>query len=190
MILVSEKMYTKCWTFENISCFESVWCVFARMFILKVRKQLRTFLSTQKSFVHFSLFLLILLSYHWLVRSLIFECKRTGVGHRIVMITMLWDILAFLFEGLRSFLKATLIASLRDYDLFVLIAFAKIPSMHTMAILRQQSGWNPKSACVQGVVIFHAFLSCIRSCYLFWFLSYHTNPNLLSWYMKAIKCVK
>ena len=34
-------------------CFEIVWCVF----VLKVSKQLRTFLPTQKSFVHFSPFL-------------------------------------------------------------------------------------------------------------------------------------
>ena len=37
-------MYIKCWTFENISCFENVWCVFERMFVLKMSKQLRTFL--------------------------------------------------------------------------------------------------------------------------------------------------
>ena len=49
------RTYTKCWTFENISCFESVWCVFVRMFVLKVSKQLRTFLPTQKSFIHFLL---------------------------------------------------------------------------------------------------------------------------------------
>ena len=51
------RTYTKFCTFENISCFESVWCVFARMFILKVSKQLGTFLPTQKVFLLISLFL-------------------------------------------------------------------------------------------------------------------------------------
>ena len=83
MILVFIRMYTKCWTFEQISCFQSVWCVF----VLKVSKQLRSFLPTQKSFVHFS-FILILLPYHWLVKSLIFGCKGTGMGHHIVMIAI------------------------------------------------------------------------------------------------------
>ena len=51
------RTYTKCWTFENISCFESVWCVFARMFVLKVSKKLGTFLPTQKVFHSFPPFL-------------------------------------------------------------------------------------------------------------------------------------
>ena len=38
MILVSIRMYTKCWNLENISCFESAWRVFENMFVLKMSK--------------------------------------------------------------------------------------------------------------------------------------------------------
>ena len=107
MILVFKKVYKVLdfWKYlmESVGvCFESVWCVF----VLKMSKQLRTSLPTQNSFVHFFL-PLILLSHHWLVRSLIFGCKGMGMGHRIVMIEMLWDILVIIFEGLRSFWKET-----------------------------------------------------------------------------------
>ena len=58
-----------------------------------------------------------------LVRSLIFGYKGTGMGHRIIMIAILWDILAFLFERLRSFERELLIASSRDYELVFLSFF-------------------------------------------------------------------
>ena len=64
----------------------------------------------------------------------------TGVGHRMTMIAMVPSILAS-FEGLRSFVLGNLlIASSRDYDLLFCFYLAKIPSMHTMAILKARSG--------------------------------------------------
>ena len=61
------RMYIKCWTFENISCFESVCCVF----VLKVSKDVRfesekatkNVSTYSKVFVHFFL-PLILISYN------------------------------------------------------------------------------------------------------------------------------
>ena len=68
-VMIHVGMYTKCWTFENISCFESLFLkefgvlkvffvlkVFVlKVFVLKMTKQLRTSLPTQNSFVHFLL---------------------------------------------------------------------------------------------------------------------------------------
>ena len=91
---------TKCWTFENIS-----WCLSWKcVFVLKVRKQLRTFLPTQKSFVHFFI-PLILLSYHLLASNPIFGYKGTGVGHRIVMNSNVARYLSISLKGLRSFVR-------------------------------------------------------------------------------------
>ena len=65
MILVSIRMHTKCWTFENISCFLKVFGVFEKMFVLKMdyEKATKNVLPTQKSFIHFFL-PLIMISYH------------------------------------------------------------------------------------------------------------------------------
>ena len=139
------RTYTKCWSFKNISCLENVSKVFLKVlvFVLKISKDIwfeneqanRKNIPTQKS--------LFISSFLWycyltidLVRSLIFGCRGTGVGHRIAMIAILWNILAILFEGLRSFWKDnfdSVIEALWSY-IFWLI-FLRYPTCITWSFL-------------------------------------------------------
>ena len=76
-------------------------CLFWRWI---VSKQLRMFYLL-KSLLFISLFPLTLLSYHWLVRILIFGCKGTGVDHRIVIKCNVMRYLSIFLKGLRSFVR-------------------------------------------------------------------------------------
>ena len=80
------------WKYLNGKC----WCIWKKCLCFEYEQATKNVSTYSKVFC--SSPSLILLSYHLLVRSLIFGCKGTGVGHRIVMITMLWDILAFLLR--------------------------------------------------------------------------------------------
>ena len=112
MILVRKNVskvliFWKCFKFER--CFESVGVCFenSKDVCFEMDQVTRSNLPTQKFFM----FIFFLLWHCYLTIDLvdnsIFGCKGMGVGHRIVMIAMLWDTLAFLFEGLRSFWKAS-----------------------------------------------------------------------------------
>ena len=110
-----------------------------------------------------------------------------GVGHRIVMIAMLWDVSAFLFEGLRSFWKATLRASTRDYDLVFWLLLAKTSHVHNMTIFHKAtSGVNSRGASVQ-VFVFHAWFILVFSKIDF---DFPCKSYFTSIYMKAINCGK
>ena len=72
------------------------------MFVLKVSKQLGTIYLLKSLYSFLPSFDIAILSLIW-YEALSLDVKGTGMGHRIVMIVMLRDVLAFLFEGLRSF---------------------------------------------------------------------------------------
>ena len=109
------------------------------MFDLKLSKQLGTIylLKSLNSFLPFLWYCHLTID---LVISLIFGCKGTGMGHRIAMIPILWNNLAILFEGLRSFWKATFDSIIEGLWSCIWFLCAKTYHMHNMAILvRQQS---------------------------------------------------
>ena len=127
-------MHTKCWTFENISFFlKCLVCLKICLFLkMDCEQATKNFLPTQKYFVHFSL-LLTLLSYYSLLRSLIFGCKGTGVGHHIVKKCNVVRYLSIFIKGLRSFVKANLKGH-RGTMILYLSFIAKVSHMRNMAI--------------------------------------------------------
>ena len=78
------------------------------------------------------------------------DVNGTGAGHRITMISNVAKYLS-IFEGLRSFRKVTLIASLRDYDLIFLFVL-RHPTRITWPFLGNK--WNnPRGASVHVYLI-------------------------------------
>ena len=86
--------------------FFSIWkCWCKNVFFVVSKRATRRNLPTQRSLVLFSSSFRCCYLTICLIRNPVIGCEGTGVGHRIVTIAMLWDILAFLFKELRSFAR-------------------------------------------------------------------------------------
>ena len=69
-----------------------------------------------------------MLSYHYLVESIIVGCEGTSAGHRTVIKATRRGALAIYRKGLRSFTEGSIEGSSRDYDLFNRGSLLKCPT--------------------------------------------------------------